>query len=114
MCLDWNKKFRTAVSRFKNVNMEQNELLEYSYHDALEHLGGMKTKCYLTGKEIDIETDDFNLDHIIPLDKGGSNELSNMGITIPEANASKTNLTVEEYLDLCKSVLENFVYTVTK
>ena len=94
--------------------MDIENRLEYSYHDALEHVGGMQTKCYLTGQEINIETDDFNLDHIIPLDKGGSNELSNMGITIPEANASKTNLTVEEYIDLCKKVLTNFGYTITK
>lgn len=101
-CKDWNKKLRTAVSNFKSSNMKQNELLEYSYKDALNHLGGMKTKCYLTGDNIDIEKDNFNLDHILPLDKGGSNELSNMGITTPSANASKTNLTVEEYLELCK------------
>ena len=37
-----------------------------------------------------------------------------MGITTPEANASKTDLTVEEYLELCKTVLQNFGYTVTK
>jgi len=37
-----------------------------------------------------------------------------MGITIPEANASKTDLTLEEYLNLCRLVLENHGYTVDK
>ena len=31
-----------------------------------------------------------------------------MGMTCPEANASKSDLTLEEYLNLCKEVLENF------
>lgn len=86
----------------------------YNYRDALRHIGGINTKCYLTGKEINLETDDYCLDHILPVDKGGNNELENMGVTIPEANASKTNLTVDEYLELCKTVLENFGYIVTK
>ena len=35
-------------------------------------------------------------------------------MTCPEANASKSDLTLEEYLNLCKEVLENFGYTITK
>lgn len=85
---------------------------KYTYKDAIEHLGGLQTKCYLTGTPINLETDDYCLDHIIPTDKNGSNELSNMGITTPEANASKTNLNIEEYLSLCKKVLCNFGYTI--
>jgi len=86
----------------------------YSYKEALAHLGGLQTKCYLTGTPINIETDNYCLDHIVPISKGGNNELSNMGITIPCANASKTDLILEEYLELCKKVLENFNYTVVK
>lgn len=46
--------------------------------------------------------------------KGGTNDLSNLGITIPIANYSKSDLTVEEYLELCKKVLEHYGYTVNK
>lgn len=111
MCLDWNKKFRSSVSRFRrrnNMNPENN----YTYKEALEHLGGIQTKCYLTGIPINIETDDYCLDHIIPVDKGGNNELSNMGITTPSANASKTNLTLDEFLAQSKLILQNFGYTI--
>lgn len=85
---------------------------QFTYKEALEHLGGTKTKCYLTGRPIDIEKDEYCLDHIIPVSRGGSNELSNMAITIPSANISKADLTLEEYLKLCKEVLEHFGYTV--
>lgn len=113
MCLDWNKRIRTCTSHFrlrKGIMVNDN----YTYHDVITHLGGTNTKCYLTGTPINIETDKYSLDHIVPVEKGGTNELDNLGITIPEANASKTNLTVEEYVNLCKKVLENFGYTISK
>lgn len=112
-CKDWRRKFRESVARFK----KRNEIMineEYSYNDALEKFGGLSTKCYLTGRKINIEKDDFALDHKIPVSKGGSNELSNMEIAVPEANASKTNLTVEEYISLCIEILTNFGYTISK
>lgn len=113
---DWNHKFRSAVSGFRNrkVNNMVNNSKHYSYKDVLKHFGGTSVKCYLTGRNIDILKDDYNLDHIIPVSKGGSNEIANMGITCPEANMSKSGLTVDEYLSLYKEVLENFGYQVIK
>lgn len=110
---DWRKIYCTKIINFRDRNKLEVEKI-YNYDTALIHLGGIETKCYLTGRPINIETDDYCLDHIIPASKGGSNELENMGITTPEANASKTDLTLEEYLELCKTVLQNFGYTVTK
>lgn len=71
--------------------------------------------CYLTGRKIDLEDrKSYQLDHIIPWSKGGSNELDNMGLTCRDANQSKTDLTIEEYLALCKEVLEYNNYMVVK
>ena len=86
----------------------------YTVKDAIKYFGGTTTKCYLTGQTIDILKDDYNLDHIVPISKGETNDLKNMGITIPDANRSKSDLTLDEYLALCKKVLENFGYTVIK
>jgi orotate phosphoribosyltransferase-like protein len=108
-----HRKITAAVSFFKNRN-EMKVIKNYTYKDAIEHLGGEQTRCYLTGQAIDINKDDYCLDHIVPVSKGGNNELENMGITTPIANASKTDLTLEEYLLLCKQVLENFGYIVEK
>lgn len=71
-------------------------------------------KCYLTGRNIDLTKDDYQLDHKIPVSQGGSNSIDNLGIACPQANLSKSDMTVDEYLSLCKEVLENFGYTVTK
>lgn len=56
---------------------------------------GTKTKCYLTGTPIDLEKDNYCFDHIVPVSKGGTNDLSNLGITIPIANYSKSDLTMQ-------------------
>lgn len=37
-----------------------------------------------------------------------------MGLTCVQANSSKSDMTVDEYLALCKEVLEYNGYTVTK
>lgn len=87
---------------------------EFTYKDAIDHLGGTITKCYITGREIDMTKDDFSLDHIIPAAKGGTGELTNMGITIPQANSMKSDLELEEFFALCKEILENNGYKVTK
>lgn len=107
---DWNKKFRTAVSEFNSGG----KILEnkYGYQDVIKAWGGTTVKCYLTGKEIDITKDNYQLDHKVPIAKGGTNEISNMRPVLPYANASKTDMTVEEYLNLCKIVLTNFGYEI--
>lgn len=116
MCKDWNKKFRSSVSQFRLTNNDNNYMkYNYSYKDVLEYLGGGTIfKCYLTGQEIDITKDNFELDHKIPASKGGTNELENLGITIREANRAKSDLTIPEFLDLCEKVLKHHNYTVIK
>ena len=89
-------------------------LKNYTYKDVINHFGGTKVKCALTGRDIDITKDSYSLDHILPVDKGGTNELSNMEIVCPEANMSKSNMTNDEYINLCIEVLTNFGYKVSK
>ena len=43
-----------------------------------------------------------------------SYDLSNLGITIPSVNYAKNDLTIDEFISLCKSVLEYNGYTVNK
>lgn len=87
----------------------------YSYKDALTYFNliNKKTiKCYLTGQLIDITKDDYALDHIKCVSKNGDNSLQNMGFCTAKANASKTDMNLIEYLDLCKQVLTNYGFEV--
>lgn len=116
-CKDWKKKTRTAVSRFRTghkLKFNEEVMEKFTYKDAIDHLGGTMTKCYITGREIDMTKDDFNLDHIIPVSKGGSGELSNMGITLPQINSMKSDLELHEFFAFCKEILENNGYEVTE
>lgn len=112
ICPDSNKRFRNCISHFRNRgNMISKK---YTYKEVWAYLNAPNVECYLTGTPINMEVDDYDLDHIIPVSRGGSNELSNLGVSIPVANKSKSNLTLEEYLELCKKVLKHHGYTVTK
>ena len=96
--------FRYGETRKKNLK----RLREYWQ----DEYGG---KCYLSGRELDmINGVNVELDHIIPKSKGGTNTLDNLGICTKDANQSKADMSVEEYLELCKDVLKHHGYTIEK
>lgn len=109
---DWKMKLRSATNKFIKRN---GYMSKFGYKDALaKYNNNTIINCYLTGDEIDLTKDDYALDHVIPIAQGGSCELDNLGITTPIANASKSSMTEEEYIDLCKKVLIHHGYTVIK
>ena len=70
--------------------------------------------CYLTGDPLNLDdANQISLDHIVPVSKGGTNELSNLGVCTRIANMSKTDMSLIEYIEHCKKVLINFGYTVS-
>lgn len=72
-------------------------------------------RCYLSGRVIDVnDVNTYEFDHIYPRTLGGSNTFDNLGVARPEANRAKSDLTVEEFIELCKDVLINFGYDVIK
>lgn len=88
--------------------------INFTYHDVIQKFG-TDICCYLTGRKIDIDSPrTYNFDHVIPAAKGGDNSLENLGICCRDANASKNDLSVEEFIQLCKEVLEYNGYMVTQ
>lgn len=110
----WWYKFKDVIKKFKLSTTNGTEMTFYKSEDALKHLNGPQTKCYLTGIDIDMTKDDYQLDHILPISRGGTNELSNLGITCPEVNQMKGPLTTEELFYWCQKILEHNGYTVIK
>lgn len=71
--------------------------------------------CYLTGEKIDIlEPKTYNCDHIIPVSRGGTAELSNLGLALKRANMAKGEMLLGEFLELCEKVLTHHGYEVFK
>ena len=109
----WLKKQEHFIDRYKNENVTSNS--KYFDRKKLQEYLDSITKCYLTGRKIDTSNvKTYEFDHITPLSKGGESNFENLGITTPEANRAKSDLSVEEFIELCKDVLENFGYTVQK
>ena len=80
----------------------------FSLDQLIEKIGD-NPKCYLTGKEIDLtKSRSYSLDHITPRSKGGDNSLDNCGLTCREANQAKSDLSLEDFISLCQSVVDNF------
>jgi 5-methylcytosine-specific restriction endonuclease McrA len=58
--------------------------------------------CPLTGRKLDGNT--MSVDHIAPISKGGSHELSNLQFVHIDANYAKRNLLQEDFIRLCNEV----------
>jgi len=59
-------------------------------------------RCALTGQRLDRTAE---LDHIIPVSRGGTNERSNLQWLCRKVNRYKLNMTNDELLELCKTIL---------
>jgi predicted transcriptional regulator len=87
---------------------------EFNYQDVVNKFGE-KPKCYLTGEQLDIQKPrTYHFDHKIPRSRGGNNTIENLGIATKIANQAKQDLTLEEFVSLCESVLTNFGYKIEK
>jgi len=89
---------------------------EYNFtsKDLIDKLGE-RSKCYLSGREIDLKDGkSYHLDHIIPATRGGSNELENAGLLHATINKMKHDLTPEEFISTCIEILEYQGFKITK
>lgn len=100
---DFHRSNRNMKNSIK-VNFTTNDILDMYYKNP---------NCSLTGRPIKLEdTKSWELDHIVPASKGGSDGLDNCQITRKEANFAKGNLSMDEFIDLCKDVLIHHGYIV--
>jgi 5-methylcytosine-specific restriction endonuclease McrA len=101
-----NKKITTFHKIYNGRKCIKKEKFMFTEKELLKKIGE-NPKCYLTGKSIDLlDSKSYQLDHIIPRSKGGPNSLDNCQIACKEANYAKGNLMLDEFFELCKSVLK--------
>mgnify|MGYP003434401249 FL=1 len=98
---------------FCNTRKKTSSKMLFSHNDVLNKFGE-DTNCYLTGRPINLLKDKYHFDHIIPLSKGGTMEIDNLGITCSEANMAKSNLLKNDFLELCAEILKYNGYKVDK
>jgi 5-methylcytosine-specific restriction endonuclease McrA len=81
--------------------------MSFKVDDLLNKIGDNPI-CYLTGRPINLlDGKSYHLDHIIPKNRGGTNTLDNCDIACKDANQAKSNLMYEEFIELCKEILDH-------
>ena len=79
--------------------------IKFTYHDVIAKFGSNPV-CAYTGVSIDwSQPSTYHFDHIIPASKGGDNSLDNLAICTARANTVKADMTPDELLELCKSIV---------
>lgn len=61
-----------------------------------------KMICPLTGRKLD--GDCMSVDHILPLSRGGTHDISNLQFVHVDVNYAKRDLTVDEFVKMCQEV----------
>lgn len=103
-------KFKTFKRKSSKSGNHTNTIVNsinknYTCKDVINKLGANPI-CYLTGEKINLnKPSTYNLDHIVPTSKGGTNDLSNLGVCLREANFAKGDLSVDELFVLCQKIL---------
>lgn len=101
-----NRSFKKKLRLIDKVTNFRGDNKSYGYKDVIKKFGE-NTLCSLTGESINlILDDDYSLDHIIPISRGGDNSIDNMCILKRSVNQAKHNLLNEEFIELCKRVVE--------
>lgn len=103
-----NRILRIKIEKFSmNKPGVYNKML-FTVDDFLKKIGEQPV-CSLTGRPINLlDSRSYQLDHIISRSKGGENSLDNCQLTCREANQAKHELTVDEFISLCREVVNYF------
>jgi predicted transcriptional regulator len=95
---------KNFIKRVNKIKERSDTKLNFNYEDVLLKFG-QKPFCHLTGRAIDLENPkSYHLDHIIPKSKGGDSTLDNLAFAIREANQAKSDMFLEDFLDLCELI----------
>lgn len=112
------RNFRNKIKGFKKKRPSSGKKTRARSHWRVHNIGepydckdvidkiGVKPRCYLTGRKIDLNNSQaYSLDHRVPTAKGGSNSLNNLEVSCTEANRAKADLTLNDFYKLCEEIL---------
>lgn len=71
----------------------------YTVQDIQKKIEIQKGRCYYCQKAFGEGKNAYHIDHVIPLSRGGTNDLGNLVIACPHCNCSKRDKLLHEWLD---------------
>lgn len=99
-CKEYTKKYNLTEEGKKNNTLRRykrrmlvNELDNIDYNLLKEKFAKLGNKCIICGNK------DITIDHIIPVSKGGTNDIDNLQPLCKSCNSSKGNKTMEDFLN---------------
>jgi len=98
--------FLTLIKNLKK-NLKQkgyNHEINFNPFDLWIKAKRQKCLCAISG--IRLTPDNISIDHIIPLSKGGTSELSNLQLVDKQVNNMKLNYDLENFLKILKKILD--------
>jgi 5-methylcytosine-specific restriction endonuclease McrA len=98
-------QIKTECFSRTGINRQMYNKPTFTVQDVINKFGE-HPKCALTGDEIDIyQPRTYEFDHIIPVTRGGTNNIDNLQLCTKKANQAKRNMTDEEFINLCKKIV---------
>lgn len=99
----YSSNYHKANPLIKTVSEQKRRALKirsegsFNRQDIVSLLAAQNNCCAVCN--IDFNQTGYHIDHMIPLSRGGSNDVTNLQLLCPYDNVKKNTLTNQEYLD---------------
>lgn len=109
---NWLNKATKKLKGYKIYDIENEEIIEeivkvkrkkFSSKERAKIYNKNKGKCAICGRFVSY--DDFTIDHIIPLSRGGENKLTNLQCTCYVCNQIKHDILPEDFMDKLSEII---------